>query len=85
LLLLEGIVLVFLSMMWLVSLGMTTVAAVRILGVYWLVAVLSLVFGALLLLNIEALTYVLPWALGGLSLLGGVAAIAMAFSRKENN
>jgi uncharacterized membrane protein HdeD (DUF308 family) len=40
-------------------------------------------FGRLtLLFNIRASTFVLPWVLGILAIVGGIAAIVMAFRQK---
>jgi uncharacterized membrane protein HdeD (DUF308 family) len=43
----------------------------------------SVLFGIYLLANIGQSTLVLPWVLGILALIGGVAAVAMAFRLKS--
>jgi uncharacterized membrane protein HdeD (DUF308 family) len=44
-----------------------------------ILGIVSLLFGMLLLANVWAFTFSLPWALGILSIVGGIAAIVMAF------
>ena len=44
---------------------------------------LSIIFGLYLLFNIGAATFVLPWVLGILAIVGGIAAIVMAFRVKS--
>ena len=39
----------------------------------------SILFGIVLLANVGVATFALPWALGTLALVGGIAAIVMAF------
>lgn len=43
---------------------------------------ISAIFGLYLLLNVGQSTFVLPWVLGILSLIGGVAAIVLAFRQR---
>lgn len=47
-----------------------------------ILGVVSLIFGVYLLLNVGQSTLVLPWVLGILAIIGGIAAIVMAFRVK---
>jgi len=47
-----------------------------------LLGALSILFGILLLANVWLFTFSLPWVLGILSIVGGIAAIVMAFRLK---
>lgn len=54
-------------------------------GAGWGAAILgavSILFGILLLANVWIATFTLPWVLGTLALVGGIAAIVMAFRLK---
>lgn len=45
---------------------------------------LSIIFGIYLLANIGAATFVLPWVLGILAIVGGIAAIVIAFRQRAD-
>ena len=54
-------------------------------GAGWGVGILgavSIIFGIYLLANIGASTFVLPWVLGIFAIVGGIAAIVMAFRQR---
>ncbi len=48
-----------------------------------ILAVLSIIFGIYLLANIGQATLVLPWVVGILAIVGGIAAIVLAFRLKS--
>lgn len=47
-----------------------------------ILGVISILFGIFLLANLWAFTFSLPWAIGLLAIVGGIAAIVMAFKLK---
>ena len=44
---------------------------------------LSIIIGLWLLFNVRAATFALPWAIGLLAIIGGIAAIFMAFKQRK--
>lgn len=48
-----------------------------------LLGVVNIIFGAILLANTLIATTLLPWVLGGIAIVGGIAAIVMAFRLKS--